>query len=336
MSNIQRAYFSNRCIRSRGNIISAMILVLCTMSVSLFAFEKNLGEGDYMVHSVKVNEAVTIDRIVEDFADYDVIIFGEEHNDAVAHYLELLLFQKLHDRYKGMIALSLEMFDRDVQVILDEYLNGQITEKHFKKDARAWINYKDYRPLVEFAKTSNIDVIAANAPMRYTNIARTRGQDALLVISETAKSFLAPLPYDTATGEYREKLLKVQEVLEPLLIKKDSLMPGDKMQKKMPPAMMIFKINQGQSLWDATMAYSIIQYRKQNKDIKIMHVNGKFHSDEYFGVVEQLKRYDPEVKILVISSFPDEQFPDVNFTQYTNLADYMIITDPSITKSFEQ
>jgi uncharacterized iron-regulated protein len=228
------------------------------------------------------------------------------------------------------------MFDRDVQVILDEYLNGQITEKHFKKDARAWINYEDYRALVEFAKTSKIGVIAANAPMRYTNIARTRGQDALLVISETAKSFLAPLPYDTATGEYREKLLKVQEVLEPLLIKKDTLMSGDKMLKKMPPAMMVFKINQGQSLWDATMAYSIIQYREQNKDKKIMHVNGKFHSDEYFGVVEQLKRYDPEVKILVISSVPDDQFPDVNFTQYTYLADYMIITDPSVARSFEQ
>ncbi len=83
------------------------------------------------------------------------------------------------------------------------------------------------------------------------------------------------------------------------------------------------------------MAYSIIQYREQNKDKKIMHVNGKFHSDEYFGVVEQLKRYDPEVKILVISSFPDDQFPDVNFTQYKYLADYMIITDPSVARSFD-
>lgn len=335
MSNTQRACFSNRCIPSRGYIISTMILVLCTMSVSLFALVKNLGEGDYVVYSVKVNETVTIDRIVEDFVDYDVIIFGEEHNDAVVHYLELLLFQELHDRYGNSLTLSLEMFDRDVQVILDEYLTGQITEKHFKRDARAWINYEDYRPLVEFAKTSKIGVIAANAPMRYTNIARTRGQDALLVISETAKSFLAPLPYDTATGEYREKLLKIQEVLEPLLIKKDSLMPSDKMQKKMPPAMMVFKINQGQSLWDATMAYAIYQYRKHNKDKKVLHINGKFHSDEYFGVVEQLRRYDPELKILVISSFPDDQFPDVDFTEYIYLADYIIITDPSVVRSFD-
>ncbi|MGB3478526.1 MAG: ChaN family lipoprotein [bacterium] len=323
-------------MKYKWNYIMLMVFLLCSSSAILYAQGENPYADCYKIYSGNLGKLIDIDQIVEDFANYDVIIFGEEHNDAVAHYLELLLFQKLHDGYEGMIALSLEMFDRDVQVILDEYLNGQITEKHFKKDARIWINYEDYRPLVEFAKTSKIDVIAANAPMRYTNIARTRGQDALLAISETAKSFLAPLPYDTATGEYREKLLKVQEVLEPLLIKKDTLMPGDKMQKKMPLAMMVFRINQGQSLWDATMAYAIYQYRKHNKDNKVLHINGKFHSDEYFGVVQQLKRYDPEVKILVISSFPNDQFPDVNFTEYTYLADYIIITDPSVARSFEQ
>lgn len=235
-----------------------------------------------------------------------------------------------------MITLSLEMFDRDIQFILDEYLSGQISEKHFKKDARVWINYEDYRPMVEFAKSSKIDIIAANAPMRYTNIARTRGQDALLMLSEEAKAFLAPLPYDTATGEYREKLMRVQEVLEPLLIKKDTLMPDNKMQKMMPPAMMVFMINQGQSLWDATMAYAIYQYLTRNKDKKVLHVNGKFHSDQSFGVIEQLKRYNPSIKTLVISSFPSDQFPDVDFTQFTHLADYIIITDPSVAKSFEQ
>ncbi|MGB3341461.1 MAG: ChaN family lipoprotein [bacterium] len=323
-------------MKYRRNYIMLLMLLLCSASVILYAQEEKPYAGSYKIYSGSIEQLINIDRIVKDFADYDVLVFGEEHNDAVAHHLELLLFQKLHDRYAGMIALSLEMFDRDVQFILDEYLNGQISEKHFKKDSRVWINYEDYRPLVEFAKTSKINVIAANAPMRYTNIARTKGQDALLLVSETAKSFLAPLPYDTATGDYREKLMRVQEVLEPLLVKKDTLMPGDKMQMKMPPAMMIFRINQGQSLWDATMAYAIYQYRKYDKDKKVLHINGKFHSDEYFGVVEQLKRYDPEVKILVISSFPNDEFPDVNITEYTYLADYIIITDPSVAKSFEQ
>jgi uncharacterized iron-regulated protein len=322
-------------MKFKWTYITLMIFLSYSFSAKLYAQVGDAYADRYRIYSGNHGKVIDVDQIVKDFADYDVLVFGEEHNDAVAHYLESLLFQKLYDRYGSEIALSLEMFDRDVQFILDEYLNGQITEKHFKKDARTWVNYEDYRPLVEFAKTSKINIIAANAPMRYTNIARTKGQDALLMLSETAKSFLAPLPYDTATGDYREKLMRVQEVLEPLLVRKDTLMSGDKMQKKVPPAMMIFKINQGQSLWDATMAYAIYQYRKKNKNKKTLHINGKFHSDEYFGVVQQLKRYEPEVKILVISSFPDEQFPDIKFSEYTYLADYLIITDPAVAKSFE-
>lgn len=322
-------------MKDKYNYISLLMCLLCSASVILYAQEENPYAGSYKIYSGNIGQLVNTDKIVEDCANYDVIIFGEEHNDAVAHYLELLLFRKLHDYYEGKIALSLEMFDRDVQVILDEYLNGQISEKHFKKDARVWMNYDDYRSMVEFAKSSKIDVIAANAPMRYTNIARTRGQNALLMISEAAKSFLAPLPYDTATGEYREKLMKIQEVLVPLITKKDTLLPTDKMQTIIPPAMMVFMINQGQSLWDATMAYAIYQYRENNEDKKVLHVNGKFHSDEYFGIVQQLKRYDPLLKILVISSFPNDQFPEVDFAEYTYLADYIIITDPSVAKSFE-
>jgi uncharacterized iron-regulated protein len=310
------------------------VLLLCSISTALYGQEKNRYAGSYRIYAEKIGQQVDVDKVVEDLAGYDVIVFGEEHNDAVAHYVELVLLQKMHDQYGASVTLSLEMFDRDVQFILDEYLNGQIAEKHFKKDARVWSNYDDYRPLIEFAKSSGINVIAANAPMRYTNIARTHGQEALLMISDAAKSFLAPLPYDTAIGEYREKLLNVQEVLEPLLVKKDTIMDGAKMQKKMPPDMMVFKINQGQSLWDATMAYAIYQYRKQNKNKKVLHMNGKFHSDEYFGVVQQLKRYEPEIKILVISSFPDERFCDPDLAQYKSLADYVILTDPAVAKSF--
>ena len=61
----------------------------------------------------------------------------------------------------------MEMFERDAQIVLDEYLNDLITEKKFLDDSRPWENYKtDYRPLVEFARVNKLNVIAANAPRR--------------------------------------------------------------------------------------------------------------------------------------------------------------------------
>jgi uncharacterized iron-regulated protein len=62
------------------------------------------------------------------------------------------LFKKLSEKYPQKTALSMEMFQTDCQLVLNEYLAGLIREKNLITDARTWPNYKDYKPLVELAK----------------------------------------------------------------------------------------------------------------------------------------------------------------------------------------
>ena len=287
---------------------------------------------NYIIFSIKTGQIVAVEHIVEEFNKYDIILFGEEHNDAVTHYLQLSLLQILFETYGGSLALSMEMFDRDVQIVLNEYLAGMINEKHFTKDARVWVNYSDYRPMVEYAKQNGIDIIAANAPMRYTNMASMKGQESLRSLSDIAKTYIAPLPYDTATGAHREKLLQVLSEVKMPVMKKDSVQ-----KPMMPPAAMhSFNINYGQSLWNATMAYSINEYLIQYPGNKILHLHGKFHSDEYFGVPDFLQNYDAALKYLVITTVSDNSFPDIDFKQYKGLADYIIVTDPMIPRTFGQ
>jgi uncharacterized iron-regulated protein len=59
-----------------------------------------------------------------------------------------------------------------------------------------------------------------------------------------------------------------------------------------------FSLVMAQSLWDATMAYSISEYLKLNKTKKVFQVNGRFHSDEGFAIVTQLKKYSPKTRML--------------------------------------
>jgi len=318
-------------------VLSTIVcLYFILFTTPLMYGEDKITDDDYIIFSVQKNRVVDLEEIVTSMKNYDVLFFGEEHNDPVAHYLEELLLKKLYARYPNLIALSLEMFERDVQLVLDEYLSGMITEKHFRKDARVWTNYKDYRPLIEFARMNDIPVIAANAPYRYSNIASTKGQQALESLSDAAKSFIAPLPYDTATGAYYQKLLSVKKNM-PFSLPKKTPTDADTLKKmKMPViSMPEFKINQGQSLWDATMAHSLVRFSNKNTNKKIMHINGRFHSDEYFGVVQQLKKYAPDIKTLVVSTFSDSAFPEVDFNSYKNIADFIIITDPSVERTFE-
>jgi uncharacterized iron-regulated protein len=98
--------------------------------------------------------------------DYSVIFIGEEHESRASHQAELTILKGLAERDSNLI-LALEMFERDVQDVLDAYLKGKILEKKFLKQSRPWPNYlEDYRPLIEFAKKKGMPVIAANIPRR--------------------------------------------------------------------------------------------------------------------------------------------------------------------------
>ena len=138
-----------------------------------------------------------------------------------------------------------------------------------------------------------------------------------------SKQFFAPLPYDTASGKYHEKLVNLFDN------------GNSKKKKSSANASESFSLVMAQSLWDATMAYSISEYLDKNPTKKVFQVNGRFHSDEHFAVVAQLKKYSPKTQILVISSGSDESFPNIDWKKFENEGDYIIITDPKVPKSYK-
>lgn len=305
-----------------------MKILHCLLTAFILSFavkvKSQVTEKNYKIYSVKQAKEVSINDIIEDMKNNDVLFYGEEHNDSVTHYLENKIFESLFQKYQSNIALSMEMFERDVQPIMNEYLTSEIREKNFKKDARAWSNYRDYRPMVEFCKTNKLDVVCANAAGRYSNLAGRKGQKALMALPLESKKFFAPLPYDTASGKYYDKLMGLSHD------------PNDT-SKKAAPVMGMggFNLVMAQSLWDATMAYSISEYLKLHKGKKVFQVNGRFHSDEGFAIATQLKKYNPKVKLLIISSGSDEAFPNIDWNKHKHLGDYIIITDPQVPKTYK-
>ncbi|MBC6112037.1 ChaN family lipoprotein [Pedobacter fastidiosus] len=285
-----------------------LLIIAITLPFGIFAQNIN---PTYKVYDVKKQKLISLDDIVSDMSKADVLFLGEEHNDSIGHFLEAELFKKLNEKYPQHIALSLEMFHTDVQPIVNEYLAGVISEKNFIKESRAWGNYKDYRPAIEYAKQNKLSVIAANAAARYSNAVTMGGLDVLKGFPESSKAFLPPIPVDTATGRYNEKFTET--------------LGGHNMGS--------MKIYQTQNFWDATMAWSMAKFAKANKGIKIFQLNGRFHSDEKLGTLAKLQKYAPKLKILNISSFSDESFDKPDWGKFKTLGDYIIITDPKIKRS---
>lgn len=291
--------------------MKSLIVLLLTCLPSI-VFGQDMAAGHYKIYDASTQKPVTIAEIINQTNKADVLFFGEEHNDSTAHYLEYVLFKGLTEKYPHQAALSMEMFQTDCQLVLNEYLNGLIREKNMISDARAWPNYSDYRPLVELAKSNQLPVIAANAPSRYTNMVTRNGLSSLQQLSSQAKSYLAPLPIDTATGAYYDKFVKA--------------MGGHE-------AMAGMQIYQSQSLWDATMGWSIAQFFKAHPNFKILQLNGGFHSEEKLGTVAQLKRYAPNIRMLTIAAYNDSNLNNPDWAKYKQLADYIILTDPELVKN---
>lgn len=274
-------------------------------------FAQDTQTANYKIYDSKKAKLVTLDELVSSLKNTDVLFFGEEHNDSTGHALEAEIYKKMFAAFPKT-ALTLEMFHTDVQPVIDEYLSGCISEKNFIKEARAWNNYNDYKPLIEFAKANKLPVIGGNAAARYSNMVSRSGLTALKALPEASRAFLPPLSIDTATGRYYDKF--------------NETLGGHSMGS--------MKIYQTQNFWDATMAWSIATYLKKNKNAKVLQLNGRFHSDEQLGTLAQLKKLLPKLSISNISCFSAEDFKQPDWEKYKYLGDYIIVTDPGIKRTF--
>ena len=262
-------------------------------------------------------EPSSISEIVNGLDGVDVVFLGELHDDAVGHAVQYEIFRQAVERNspRRRVTLSMEMFESDVQIILDEYLKGLISENHFLLSSRPWGNYKtDYRPLVELAKERKLDVVAANAPRRYVNMVSRGGRKALDGLSKEAKAWLAPLPYAEASETYSKKFRSL-------------------MGSSGEASMGIDNILSSQSLWDATMAYTVARSLKKNKGSLVVHLNGGFHTEGRLGTVEHFLKYRPNGRVRVVTIKYVDDFRTFDKAKYEDLGDFVVLTDAKEPRS---
>jgi len=212
--------------------------------------------------------------------DYGVIFIGEEHESRVSHNAELTILKGLAGR-DSKLVLALEMFERDVQDILDAYLRGTIPEDKFLEQARPWPNYlEDYRPLIEFAKKKGIPVIAANVPRRAAAAVAMANKVSPDVMGED--SIYLSKKLHLKSKEYYKHFISSLEEMPHSAPMKDMNVDG---------------LYKAQVLKDAVMAASIEPFL----DRRTLFCCGHFHSDYHLGIPYQLQKNHPELKVATIT-----------------------------------
>lgn len=270
----------------------------------LFSFSQN--KLSYQIFD-KNGHSTFYKKIIKNALKSDIVLFGEYHDNSVAHWLELELAKDLFE--KKTLLLGAEMLEADNQNQLNRYLKGEINQKQLDSTARLWPNYKtDYKPLVDFAKDKNIPFVATNIPRRFASLVFKQDFIALEKLSVLEKSWIAHLPiaYDPTLSGYAE------------MLNMDSEHANDKMPK-------------AQAIKDATMAYFILKNRTENS--LFLHYNGSYHSNNFQGIYWYLKHENPALKIVTIATVSQKDITKLE-KEYLMTADFIIVIDEDVTKTY--
>jgi uncharacterized iron-regulated protein len=255
----------------------------------------------------KNGKKVSYTKLLKASLQTQVVLFGEYHNNSVAHWLQLELTKDVAAQTK--VVLGAEMIEADNQKQLNQYLKGEIDQIKLDSTARLWKNHPtDYKPLVDFAKENNFDFIATNIPRRYASMVSKKGFEALETLSSEEKSWIAPqpIPYDASLPGYVEMMK----------------MMGDHTSPNMPKA---------QASKDATMAYFINRNLKTNS--VFIHYNGTFHSDNFDGINWYLKTYNPSIEIITIATVEQKDITKLEKENF-NKANFILVIDEDVTKTY--
>lgn len=289
-----------RSVRTTGPIALNCAAMTTSGAVTLRDPTFFLGSGQ------SIDKSEFIQRIKDSSAR--VICIGENHGDSAAHGLELDILQHIaQSKDEHKVALSLEFYDRESQTVINEYLQGLATLDTFLGDSRPPANYIDYQPLLDHCAEFGFPVIASNCPRRYTRMVSKSGRASLEQLTDSkALELLPPLPYNGASKAYKDNFISIMEKM-------------GNTNPTVPTSML-----DAQSLWDATMAHSIVM--GLDKVEKIIHVTGYFHVQYGLGTLEHLQIYKPGLDVLTVIVLPSEELDSLNEEQ-RNIGDLVVLTD---------
>ncbi len=270
------------------------------------------------VYDTKAARFVSFERLVDAASKVDVVYFGEQHDDPATHSAEAALLAAIGAK-RGDVVLTMEMFERDVQPLLDQYLLGTISEKNFLDGSRPWDRYTtDYRPMVELARVHGWPVIAGNVPRRIASAVSKKGLAALDTMSKTERGYSAAqneCPKDAYYAKFVETMTGHSAGNGPA-----SAQDSDTMAK------MTELFYAAQCVKDETMGESIANAMAKWPGQLVYQVDGAFHSDAGLGTAARVKRRVPSVKSVVVTGVPVADLTKADSKEHAARADYVIFT----------
>ncbi|MBD2072062.1 ChaN family lipoprotein [Leptolyngbya sp. FACHB-671] len=225
--------------------------------------------------TVSAAQPCDVQAVLQDLSQADVVYLGETHDSAADHEAQLQIIQSLHEQNPRM-AIALEMFQRPYQLVLNQYLAGEISAEELRQqsefDQRWGFSWGYYEPILEFARANGLPVIALNTPTEITRRVADKGLGGLL---ESDRQWIPPeSEIRTDNDQYRQML---QEVFAGVHHGHGNGGSFD-------------NFFLAQVLWDETMAEGVADFVAENPDHQVVVLAGRGHIVYGYGIPDRVAR----------------------------------------------
>lgn len=166
-----------------------------------------LEESGWWVPGTRAAQRSDSRRVLGLVVRRDVVLLGEEHDDADHHRWQLQVLAGLH-ALRPKLVIGFEMFPRRVQPVLDRWVAGELSVTEFLAQTEwdeVWAHPAElYLPLFEFARMNRIPMLALNVDRQLIRKVAASGWAAVPADQREGVGNPAPAP-----AAYREFLSDV-------------------------------------------------------------------------------------------------------------------------------
>jgi uncharacterized iron-regulated protein len=299
-----RLVAANASSRLRTVVLSASLVVAAT---GLSWAQANSGASPTQTASacaayggwvdVKTGQPIDRGELFRDLvAKAAVVLLGESHTDADHHRWQLHTLAGLHGR-GGKIVIGFEAFPRRLQSVLDDWVEGKLTDEAFLKASewrQVWgYDAALYMPLFQFARLNRIPMTALNVEQKLVSRVGQQGWEGVPATEREGLTDPAP-----ASPAYQRELARVY------LFKK-AMPPGadpfsgaqGTIPREPDEAALAEAVTQpefkrfveAQLTWDRAMAEALAGAKRKFSGATVVGILGSGHVAEGHGVPHQLE-----------------------------------------------
>ncbi|MEW6012849.1 MAG: ChaN family lipoprotein [Elusimicrobiota bacterium] len=216
-----------------------------------------------MTDYYKKNKFISQEKLEKTIKKADILYVGEQHDQKGSHEIQLEVIKTLYSKKGDKICVGFEMLNKTLQPILDEYINGNISEEEFLSKIdwkKEWgFDYNLYKPIFDFIKEKKLKALALNIPRKIVSKVARGGLESL---TEEEKKLIAREIKITDNKKYIDYL------------KETFSGHGDNPMNKI---MTFENYLLSMAVWNETMGEGVSDFLNKNKDYSFVVIAGNGH-----------------------------------------------------------